>query len=124
MLAANDLVAFAAVTDLARAREFYEGTLGLPVLDLNDFALVLDAHGTMLRVTAVPGHTPVPFTVLGWKVLDIEGSVRDLAAAGVPFTRYDGMGQDDDGIWAAPGGDRVAWFTDPDGNTLSLTQFG
>jgi catechol 2,3-dioxygenase-like lactoylglutathione lyase family enzyme len=123
-LAANDLVAFAAVTDLARAREFYGGTLGLPVLGLDDFALVLDAHGTMLRVTAVPGHTPVPFTVLGWKVLDITAAVRDLAGAGVPFTRYDGMGQDEDGIWTAPSGDRVAWFADPDGNNLSLTQFG
>src|ERR1700760_2315416 len=99
MLAANDLVAFAAVTDLDRAREFYGGTLGLPVLALDDFALVLDAHGTMLRVTAVPGHTPVPFTVLGWKVPDITAAVRELAAAGVGFTRYEGMDQDGDGIW-------------------------
>jgi catechol 2,3-dioxygenase-like lactoylglutathione lyase family enzyme len=91
MLASNDLVAFAAVTDLGRAREFYSGRLGLPVLHLDDFACVLDAHGTMLRVT---------------------------------FTRYEGMGQDDDGVWTAPSGDRLAWFTDPDGNTLSLTQFG
>jgi hypothetical protein len=66
----------------------------------------------------------VPFTVLGWKVLDITTAVRDLAEAGVPFTRYDGMSQDEDGIWTAPSGDRVAWFADPDGNNLSLTQFG
>jgi catechol 2,3-dioxygenase-like lactoylglutathione lyase family enzyme len=124
MLASNDLVAFAAVTDLPRARDFYSGTLGLPVLEVNDFALVLDAHGTMLRITPVPGHSPAPFTVLGWKVADITAAVRELAAAGVRFTRYEGMGQDDDGVWTAPGGDRVAWFTDPDGNTLSLTQFG
>jgi catechol 2,3-dioxygenase-like lactoylglutathione lyase family enzyme len=124
MLAANDLVAFAATGDLERAREFYSGVLGLPVLHLDDFACVLDAHGTMLRVTAVPGHSPAPFTVLGWKVPDITAMVRELAAAGVGITRYEGMGQDGDGIWTAPSGDKVAWFTDPDGNNLSLTQFG
>jgi catechol 2,3-dioxygenase-like lactoylglutathione lyase family enzyme len=124
MLASDELVAFAAVTDLARARDFYGGTLGLPVLEFNDFACVLDAHGTMLRVTAVPGHVPAPFTVLGWKVPDIAASVRELVAAGVAFTRYEGMDQDGDGVWTTPGGDKVAWFTDPDGNTLSLTQFG
>jgi catechol 2,3-dioxygenase-like lactoylglutathione lyase family enzyme len=123
MLAANDLVAFAATSDLARAQEFYSGTLGLPVLERDDFALVLDAHGTMLRVGAVPGHTPAPFTVLGWKVLDITAAVRELSAAGVTFTHYEGMDQDGDGVWTTPGGDKVAWFTDPDGNTLSLTQF-
>lgn len=124
MLASTDLVAFVPATDLARAREFYGTTLGLPVLELNDFACVLDAHGTMLRVTAVPGHSPAPYTVLGWRVANIAATARDLAARGVRFTRYEGMDQDGDGVWTAPSGDRVAWFTDPDGNTLSLSQFG
>ena len=123
-LAASKLVGFVPSADLERARDFYVTTLGLPVQELNDFACVLDAHGTMLRVTAVPGHSPAAHTILGWRVGDVTAEVRELAARGVTFTRYEGMGQDDDGVWTAPGGDRVAWFTDPDGNTLSLTQFG
>jgi len=123
MLKSSDLVAFAATTDLDRARSFYEQTLGLPVLEQNDFACVLDANGTMLRVTAVPKVAHPGYTVLGWRVSDIEATVRDLAARGVCFLRYDGINQDEAGVWTTPGGDRVAWFADPDGNTLSLTQF-
>jgi catechol 2,3-dioxygenase-like lactoylglutathione lyase family enzyme len=122
-LESSDVIAFAAATDLARARVFYEQTLGLTVTEQNDFACVLDAHGTMLRVTAVPNMLPAGYTVLGWRVTDITATVRELAAQGVEFRRYDGMNQDADGIWTTPGGDQVAWFADPDGNTLSLTQF-
>jgi catechol 2,3-dioxygenase-like lactoylglutathione lyase family enzyme len=123
MLESSDVIAFAAATDLDRARAFYERTLGLTVTEQNDFACVLDAHGTMLRVTAVPKVSPAGYTVLGWRVTDITATVRDLAARGVEFRHYDGMDQDDDGIWTTPGGDQVAWFPDPDGNLLSLTQF-
>ena len=123
MLGSSELVAFAAAKDLDRARAFYEKTLGLTVTEHNDFACVLDAHGTMLRVTAVPEVSPAGYTVLGWRVTDITAAVRGLTDKGVGFTRYDGMDQDDDGIWTTPGGDKVAWFTDPDGNVLSLTQF-
>src|SRR5208282_3553482 len=97
--------------------------LGLRVAEDTPFALVLDANGTMLRVTPVPGLTVQTFTIAGWRVNDIAATVRALEAKGVRFTRYDGMGQDELGIWATPSGDKVAWFTDPDGNTLSLTQF-
>jgi catechol 2,3-dioxygenase-like lactoylglutathione lyase family enzyme len=114
---------FIGVRDVAAARAFYEGTLGLRVLDDTPFALVLDANGTMIRVTPVPDLVVQPFTVGGWAVPDIEASVRELTAKGAEFARYDGMDQDDLGIWTAPGGDRVAWFRDPDGNTLSLTTF-
>ena len=124
MLESSDVIAFTAATDLDRARAFYQRTLGLTVTEQNDFACVLDAHGTMLRVTAVPGHSPAAHTIVGWRVGDITAEVRALSARGVAFTRYEGMGQDEDGVWTAPSGDRVAWFTDPDGNTLSLTQFG
>ena len=124
MLESSDLVAFVAATDLDRARDFYEQTLGLPVLEQNDFACVLDAHGTMLRVTAVHQVARAGYTVLGWHVTDIAAAVRDLAGRGVAFLRYDGMDQDEQGIWTAPSGARVAWFADPDGNTLSLTQEG
>jgi catechol 2,3-dioxygenase-like lactoylglutathione lyase family enzyme len=123
MLDASDVIAFVATTDLARARAFYGDTLGLRLTGADDFACVFDAHGTMLRVTAVPELTPAPGTVLGWRVADIAAAVADLAGRGVAVRRYDGMGQDEHGVWTAPSGDRVAWFGDPDGNTLSLTQF-
>ena len=123
VLAEAAFIGFVPVRDLAAARAFYEGTLGLRVVGDTPFALVLDAGGTMLRVTPVPELAARPFTVAGWKVPDIASAVRALAGRGVEFTRYDGMAQDDLGIWTAPGGDRVAWFSDPDGNTLSLTTF-
>jgi catechol 2,3-dioxygenase-like lactoylglutathione lyase family enzyme len=123
MLETSDLIAFAAATDLARAREFYEQTLGLTVVEQTDFACVLDAHGTMLRITAVPAVAPAGYTVLGWQVDDIAAAVAGLADRGVVFLRYDSMDQDARGIWTTPGGDRVGWFADPDGNVLSLTQF-
>jgi catechol 2,3-dioxygenase-like lactoylglutathione lyase family enzyme len=122
MLGSSDLVAFAASADLPRARVFYEQILGLPVVEQNDFACVFDANGTMLRVTAVREVSPAGYTVLGWRVADIEAIVRGLSARGVAFSRFDGMEQDDNRIWTSPGGDKVAWFTDPDGNVLSLTQ--
>jgi catechol 2,3-dioxygenase-like lactoylglutathione lyase family enzyme len=118
-----ELVGFVATTDLARARAFYEGVLGLPVVDEGPFACVVDAHGTMVRITPVAERADADYTVLGWAVADIDATVQELADAGVTFRHFDGMGQDALGVWNAPGGDRVAWFSDPDGNTLSLTQF-
>lgn len=122
MLATSDLIAFVPATDLARARAFYEGVLELTVVDENPYACVLDAHGTMLRVTAVGEVAHGGYTVLGWRVEDIASVMAGLEACGVQFTRYDGMEQDALGVWTTPGGDRIAWFTDPDGNVLSLTQ--
>jgi catechol 2,3-dioxygenase-like lactoylglutathione lyase family enzyme len=123
MLGSTDAIAFVGVTDLGRARVFYEQVLGLPLTGCTDFACVFDASGTMLRVTAVPEVARGGYTVLGWRVADIAAAVHDLSARGVVFLRYDGMDQDDSGVWTTPGGDRVAWFPDPDGNILSLTQF-
>jgi catechol 2,3-dioxygenase-like lactoylglutathione lyase family enzyme len=119
----GSLIAFVPTTNLARARAFYAETLGLPVTDESPFACVFDAYGTMLRLTPVRKLSRVRYTVLGWKVPDIAVSVATLQAAGVAFVRYRGMDLDDAGIWTAPSGDRVAWFEDPDGNMLSLTQF-
>jgi predicted enzyme related to lactoylglutathione lyase len=96
--------------------------LGLPVIEDDGLALAFDAHGTMLRVTGVRELTPPPYTVLGWSVPDIAAAVGDLEARGVVSARYAGFEQDEQGIWTAPTGARVAWFTDPDGNTLQLTQ--
>jgi catechol 2,3-dioxygenase-like lactoylglutathione lyase family enzyme len=123
VLANAPLIAFVPTVDIGRARSFYNDTLGLPLLEHNDYACVFDAHGLMLRVTVVPDLAPAGHTVLGWRVPDLTGTVRGLVAKGVPFLRYDGMAQEPDGIWTTPGGDKVAWFSDPDGNTLSLTQF-
>jgi catechol 2,3-dioxygenase-like lactoylglutathione lyase family enzyme len=125
ILGTSKLVAFAATTDPEKARAFYEGMLGLRLIeDEKPFALVFDANGIMLRVTAVREHNPAPFTVLGWDVSSIEQTVDRLTAAGVEFQRYPGINDGDPkGIWQAPGGARVAWFKDPDGNVLSVTQF-
>jgi catechol 2,3-dioxygenase-like lactoylglutathione lyase family enzyme len=122
VLGSSELVAFVATTDLDRARAFYGGVLGLPVVEESPFACVFDAHGTQLRVTPVTEIRPAPYTVLGWAVDDIAATVRALGAAGVSFERFPGMEQDALGVWAAPSGARVAWFADPDGNVLSLTQ--
>ena len=95
--------------------------LGLPVTEDDGLALALNAHGTMLRVTTVRELTPSPYTVLGWSVASV-AAVHDLAARGVVVARYEAFEQDEQGLWTAPTGARVAWFTDPDGNTLQLTQ--
>ena len=124
MLQADDVIAFVGSADLRQARAFYEQVLGLRAIEQNDFACVFDANGTMLRVTAVAKVARPGYTVLGWRVADIAATVRGLTERGVVFLRYDGMGQDENGVWTTPGGDKVAWFADPDGNVLSLTQFG
>jgi len=123
MLSSSDVIAFAAAVDLDRACGFYQGTLGLTLVERTDFACVFDAHGTMLRVTAAPRVASGGYTVLGWRVDDIDAAVAGLSAEGVVFQRYDGMAQNEAGVWDTPSGDRVAWFPDPDGNILSLTQF-
>ena len=123
MLATSDVIAFASTTDLVRARSFYEGTLGLHLMDENHYACVFDAHGTMLRVTLVADVAHPGYTVLGWRVSDIHSTVAQLESAGVAFARYDGMDRDAHGVWTTPSGDRIAWFSDPDANVLSLTQF-
>lgn len=113
-------VAFVGVSDLDSAQHFYGTVLGLDLLDARPFALVHDAPASQLRITAVPEVMAAPYTVLGWNVMDLEAEVDRLGAAGVTFNRYEGMVQDDRGIWTAPDGARVAWFHDPDGNNLSL----
>ena len=123
MLATSDVIAFASTTDLARARTFYEDVLGLRLVDQNAYGCVLDANGTMLRITAVAEVAHPGYTVLGWRVVDISQSVAHLESRGVAFVRYEGMEQDARGVWTTPSGDRVAWFRDPDENVLSLTEF-
>jgi catechol 2,3-dioxygenase-like lactoylglutathione lyase family enzyme len=116
------LVAFVAVSDLARAADFYGRTLGLPLRDEAPYALVAEIAGTTLRLTLVDQPAAAPYTVLGWRVDDIDGVVDELGTRGVRFTRYEGLAPDERDIWQSPSGARIAWFTDPDGNVLSLTQ--
>jgi hypothetical protein len=97
--------------------------LGLSLIDDSPFALVFDAQGTMLRIQKVQDFSPAEYTVLGLEVSDLGAAVKQLSAAGVRFERYDGLKQDKSGIWTSPDGAAVAWFKDPDGNTLSLTRF-
>ena len=122
MLGSAKLVAFVTVSNAARARTFYRDVLGLRLVSEDTFALVFDVNGTMLRVAIAAHVTAAPYTVLGWEVADIAATVRQLAAAGVRFERYPGMPQDELGIWQSPSGAGVAWFKDPDGNTLSVSQ--
>ena len=122
VLGDQELVAFVGVSDLERAHRFYGEVLGLSRIDSSEYAHVYTAGGAQLRVTRVPKPAAAPYTVLGWRVDDIAAAVQELVAAGVKPNRYHGMDQDELGIWEAPAGSLVVWFSDPDGNTLSLQQ--
>ena len=123
MLGSIDIVAFVPTKDAEKARAFYVGVLGLRFVKDDGFALVFDANGIKVRV-AKAQFTPAPFTILGWQVGDIEKVVAGLQGKGVQFERFGFFEQDALGIWTAPSGDKVAWFKDPDGNILSVSQHG
>jgi catechol 2,3-dioxygenase-like lactoylglutathione lyase family enzyme len=120
MLTTYQLKAFAPTTNPQKAKHFYGEILGLELISEDNFALQFNANGTPLRVTTVQQLTPHPFTVLGWVVDDIYTVLNGLKAKGVVFEHYNLPGQDESGVWTAPGGTKVAWFKDPDGNLLSL----
>ena len=122
MLGSKSIVAFIPTRDAKKAKQFYQETLGLRLISEDQFAVVFDANGIMLRVTPAPEFKPHPFTVLGWQVSGIEKVVSGLQEKGIVFEKYGFMKQDDLGIWSAPGGAKVAWFKDPDGNLLSVSQ--
>ena len=124
MLTANDIMAFVATADADAATMFYRDRLGLRLVAETEFALEFEAGDlpTLLRVQKVEAVSPLPYTALGWKVPNIAEEVEALAKRGIAFERFDGMEQDDVGIWQSPSGAKVAWFKDPDGNVLSLTQ--
>jgi catechol 2,3-dioxygenase-like lactoylglutathione lyase family enzyme len=122
MLGSVKIIAFVPTKDPAKARSFYEGVLGLRFVKDDGFALVLDANRIMIRVAKAPEFKPAPFTVLGWQVSEIEKVVAALHEKGVHFEIFGFLQQDKLGIWTAPSGDKVAWFKDPDGNVLSVSQ--
>lgn len=123
MPATAKLIAFATTKDPDAARAFYADVLGLTLTSTEPVALVFDSGGVMLRISIVKDFQPQPFTVLGWQVADIRARLRELAAKGVSFEHYGFPSQDAEGIWLTPDGTQVAWFKDPDGNLMSLTQF-
>jgi hypothetical protein len=123
MLGKYDLMAFVSTAEPAKARPFYEGQLGLPVLAADDYGVMYDVNGRRLRLSFVRELQPAPYSILCWVVPEIFSVVADLMAKGVVFERYEGMGQDAAGVWTSPDGTRVAWFKDPGGNVLSLAQF-
>jgi len=123
MLGATNIVAFVPTQDTDKAKAFYVDVLGLRFVKDDGFAIVLDANGIMVRLAKVPPpFAPAQFTILGWQVTDIEKMAAGLQAKGVHFERFGFFEQDALGIWTAPTGDKVAWFKDPDGNILSVSQ--
>jgi len=123
MLATSSMIAFVATKDPAKARAFYQDVLQLRFITDDTYALVFDASGIMLRIAKVRDVVVAPYTILGWKVADIVATIKDLTGRGVVFEKYKSFPQDDAGVCTFPDGTKVAWFKDPDGNTLSVAQF-
>ena len=122
MNASAKIIAFLQVNDREAARDFFVDVLGLRFVGSDPHALVLESNGTRIRIGENRDFTPARGTALGWEVADIEEAVTELEAKGIEFQRYGFPGQDDRGIWTTPGGDKVAWFLDPSGNIISLSQ--
>lgn len=122
ILTSAHLVAFVASRGLETADRYYGGVLGFERVESSEFANAYDANGPQLRVTCVDEFSPALDTVLGWRVRDIVTEIEVLRTAGVIFKRYEGMSQDERGVWTSPSGAPIAWFADPDGNTLSLQE--
>lgn len=118
-----NVIGFLTIVDVERAKAFYRDTLGLRLVSEEPpFALVFEANGIMLRLGMGKELPPAHGTVLGWQVPDVAAAVADLTNAGIAFERYGFLKQDELGIWTSPTGAKVAWFQDPDGNILSLSE--
>ncbi|PYT68645.1 MAG: glyoxalase [Acidobacteria bacterium] len=122
MLASGKMVGFVPVRDYDKARAFYEGKLGFDFVSQDQFALVLSVGGHRIRMTKMPNFTPLQGTILGWEVDDIQATAVWLRDRGVETEKYPFVPDRELGIWTSPSGDKVAWFKDPDGNVLSVTQ--
>ncbi len=122
MLGSNNIIAFVPISDGAKAREFYEGKLGLRFVNEDGFAVVFESNGIRLRAVKMKEVNPSHFTILGWEVKPIEKTITSLRDRGVHFEIFGFFKQDELGIWIAPTGDKVAWFKDPDGNILSISE--
>jgi catechol 2,3-dioxygenase-like lactoylglutathione lyase family enzyme len=121
MLTDMKLIGFLVTIDYDRAREFYEQKLGFEFVSVDQYALVMRTAKNMIRITKIKNFTPARNTVLGWEVENIEDEVRMLTQRGIEFENYPFIQDHELRIWTAPGGDKIAWFKDPDGNVLSLS---
>ncbi len=118
-------VAFLFVTDRQRSLDFYRDLLGAALRSEDQYGDLLEIGGALLRMTVMPGYVARPDPALGWEVADVAAAAAVLKGRGVQFTVYEGMGQDDLGVWTSPDGtSKLAWFPDPDGNVLMLAQSG
>jgi catechol 2,3-dioxygenase-like lactoylglutathione lyase family enzyme len=122
MLAASKLMGFVPTRDSLQSRAFYENKLGFRFVSDDPFALVMQAGESSIRIAKAKDFTPAPYTVMGWEVSDVEAVVKWLTQRGVAFEKYPFVQDRELGIWTTPGGDKVAWFKDPDGNVLSVRQ--
>ena len=109
------------VSDIDEARKFYAETLGLRVTEEYGMLTLHLAGGRHTLVYPKPDHTSASYTILNFRVDDIDAAVDELTRRGVSFERYAGMDQDAKGINRG-GGPFIAWFTDPAGNILSVLQ--
>jgi catechol 2,3-dioxygenase-like lactoylglutathione lyase family enzyme len=122
MLTQGKIIGFVLTKDYDQARAFYEGKLGLEFVSLDQYAMVMKVGGHMIRIAKVPNFTPLQGTVLGWEVEKIEAIAAWLRDRGVTLEKYPFVQDRELGIWTTPNGDKVAWFKDPDGNILSVSQ--
>jgi len=122
MLNTAKMVGFVITTDYDKARAFYEGKLGFQFVSQDQFALVVRAGAHNIRISRTAEFEPRQSTVLGWEVTDIEAAAAWLKQQGVETEKYAFVQDKEHGIWSTPGGDKVAWFKDPDGNVLSVSQ--
>jgi catechol 2,3-dioxygenase-like lactoylglutathione lyase family enzyme len=122
VLETGKLTGFVPTLDYEKARAFYEGKLGFKFVSLDQFALVMSVGGHMIRISKLPSFAPLQATILGWQVDDIESVAKWLRDREVTLEKYPFVQDRELGIWTAPSGDKVAWFKDPDGNILSVSQ--
>jgi len=122
MLDSAKMIGFVPTKDYEQARAFYEGKLGFGFVSLDQYALVMRVGGHMIRIAKIPNFTPLQSTILGWEVSDISATATWLKERGVPPEKFPFVQDRELGIWTAPNGDKVAWFKDPDGNILSVSQ--
>jgi catechol 2,3-dioxygenase-like lactoylglutathione lyase family enzyme len=123
MLSEYPLVGFLATSDSAKARAFFEGALGLTFAGEDERHVAFRWPTGRLRLNKTDKVAPPHGTALGWVVPDVRAAVRELAARGVMIERFEGMTQDELGVWSPEPGADVAWFKDPDGNLLSLSHW-
>lgn len=122
MLDSGRMVGFVATQDYDRAIEFYENKLGFQFVSLDQYALVMNTGKNMIRISKIKDFTPAQYTVLGWEVENIEAIVTSMKERGIAFGDYPFIQDRELLIWTTPNGDKVAWFNDPDGNVLSVSQ--